>query len=517
MIYPLNKSKLSWNLLQRLQLINFYSTKPLPKTKSKWKSVVGLEIHAQISTNTKLFSGAPVEFAAPVNANVSLFDAAIPGTLPVLNEGCVRAGVTTALALNCKVNLESMFDRKHYFYADLPAGYQITQQRAPLARNGSLSFPVFVPGVTKKSYEKTVRLHQLQLEQDSGKSLHDDYDGKSLVDLNRAGAPLMEFVFDPDLSNGEEAAALVKELILILTRLGTCSCRMEEGALRVDANVSIHEEDSPLGIRTEIKNIGSVRGVAHAVTYEIDRQIEIVEGGGRIHNETRSWDASSKTTISMRDKEVLQDYRFMPEPNLPPLRLKSQDIEQLQRDLPEMPEETRQSLIRDYSLPAETSIILVNEGILLKFFLEISNQLKDVPSKLVANILTNELLTVFNKNKAPIENCEILPKSLGKLIKMIHDGEVNLHMSRLILQELFDHPHECPVHIAEVNDWKQISDEREIEKLCQEVLDANPKLVEAYRAGKAKVFYAIVGEVAKKSSNRANMSLVVEKLKKMLK
>uniref|UniRef100_A0A1B0DI52 Aspartyl/Glutamyl-tRNA(Gln) amidotransferase subunit B/E catalytic domain-containing protein n=1 Tax=Phlebotomus papatasi TaxID=29031 RepID=A0A1B0DI52_PHLPP len=379
-------------------IINFNSWPRL-----KWKSVVGLEIHAQIDTNSKLFSGAQVEFAAPVNANVSLFDAAIPGTLPVLNEACVRAGLSTALALSCDINLVSMFDRKHYFYADLPAGYQITQQRAPLARNGTLSFPVFIPGITKKPYQKTVHLHQLQLEQDSGKSLHDDAAGKSLVDLNRAGAPLMEFVFDPDLSDGEEAAALVKELILILTRLKTCSCKMEEGALRVDANVSVHEPGTPLGTRTEIKNIGSVRGVANAIAYEISRQIDIIEDGGKIHNETRSWDASSKTTVAMRDKEVLQDYRFMPEPNLPPLRLSQSFIEDLRQGLPELPEETREKLTKDYSLPPETAIILVNDDILLRFFLEISNQDGSIPPKLIANILTNELLTIYNKNKASIE------------------------------------------------------------------------------------------------------------------
>lgn len=212
----------------------------------------------------------------------------------------------TALALSCNVNSVSMFDRKHYFYADLPAGYQITQQRAPLACQGALTFHVFVPGVNKKPYQKTARLHQLQLEQDSGKSLHDTYDHKSLVDLNRAGVPLMELVFEPDLTDGEEAAALVKELILILTRLGTCSCRMEEGALRVDANISIHKAGTPLGTRTEVKNIGSIRGVSDAISFEIARQISLVNSGGTVHNETRSWDAVNKRTVPMRDKEVQQ-------------------------------------------------------------------------------------------------------------------------------------------------------------------------------------------------------------------
>ncbi|XP_055679866.1 glutamyl-tRNA(Gln) amidotransferase subunit B, mitochondrial [Lutzomyia longipalpis] len=512
MINMLNGGKRLLNILSRQSGVKF-STQPLPKSKHKLKGVVGLEIHAQIATKSKLFSGAPVEFAAAVNGNVSLFDAAIPGTLPVLNEGCVRAGVATALALQCTINRVSMFDRKHYFYADLPAGYQITQQRAPLAQNGELSFPVFVPGVSKKPYRKTVRLHQLQLEQDSGKSLHDTVAGRSLVDLNRAGAPLMELVFEPDLTDGEEAAALVNELILILTRLGTCSCRMEEGALRVDANVSVHEEGAPLGTRTEIKNIGSVRGVANAVGFEIERQIEILQRGGRIHNETRSWDATTKSTVSMRDKEVLQDYRFMPEPNLPPLRLTSAHLRQT---LPELPEETRQKLTRDYVLPLETAIILVNKDILLRLFHEISQLRPQLPVKLITNFLINQLIMIFNKNKKPIEECEIPAKSLGDLIQMLNDREINHRISLLIVQELLENPTESPYGIVEAKNWKQITDEKAIEELCRDVLEANPKLVEVYRGGKTKVFQAIVKEVAQKCENRANMGVVVEKLKKML-
>lgn len=260
-----------------------------------------------------------------------------------------------------------MFDRKHYFYADMPNGYQITQQRKPLANNGHLDLLILGPN-TKKPYKKSVRLTQLQLEQDSGKSLHDEYAGKSLVDLNRAGVPLMELVFAPDLSDGEEAAALVKELILILTRLGTCSCRMEEGALRVDANVSVNRDGEVFGTRTEIKNIGSVRAVANAITYEIERQIRVNEEGGQVHNETRAWNANTKETISMRDKEVLQDYRFMPEPNLPPLHINLNDkvtredminVLDIKKDIPELPEETRRKLCEEKGLAMETAVVLV--------------------------------------------------------------------------------------------------------------------------------------------------------------
>lgn len=277
------------------------------------------------------------------------------------------SGLRTALALNCTPNAISSFDRKHYFYADLPSGYQITQQRQPLAKDGIMDLLIFGPN-TKKPYKKSVRLIQLQLEQDSGKSLHDEYAGQSLVDLNRAGVPLMELVFAPDLADGEEAAALVKELILILTRLGTCSCRMEEGALRVDANISVNREGEEMGTRTEIKNIGSVRAVANAITFEILRQIGVKEGGGEIHNETRAWNANTKETVSMRDKEVLQDYRFMPEPNLPPLHINTNEKEtrsdminlrEIRDAIPELPRETRAKLCEQCALPLEVAVILV--------------------------------------------------------------------------------------------------------------------------------------------------------------
>lgn len=343
-----------------------FSTKTKPKL-SEYKSVIGLEIHAQILSESKLFSGAKNTFAAEINSCVSLLDAGIPGCLPVLNKRCVEAGVKTALALNCKINEVSMFDRKHYFYSDLPTGYQITQQRAPLAGVGKLTFPVLTPIKNSKPYYKTVRIHQIQLEQDSGKSLHDDELKISLIDLNRAGVPLMELVFEPDLDDGEEAAALVKELILIFSSIETCSCKMEEGALRVDANVSIHKEGEPFGTRTEIKNIGSVRGVAQAIEYEIERQKIVKSNGGTIINETRQWDAVTKTTVAMRDKEVVQDYRYMPEPNLLPLHLNLTERESeelvnvrfIEKSLPILPQGLRDELVKQHKLPETTAIILV--------------------------------------------------------------------------------------------------------------------------------------------------------------
>ncbi|BFF91172.1 glutamyl-tRNA(Gln) amidotransferase subunit B mitochondrial [Drosophila madeirensis] len=491
----------------------------------KWKSVVGLEVHAQISSASKLFSGSGTSFGAALNTSVAYFDASIPGTLPVLNRKCVESGIKTALALGCQVNEVSMFDRKHYFYADLPNGYQITQQRAALANNGKMSFPVITPG--KKVYYKSVQLLQLQLEQDSGKSLHDEHLKRSLVDLNRAGLPLMELVFAPDLETGEEAASLVKELMLILRRLQTCSCKMEEGALRVDANISIHQEGDPLGVRTEVKNIGSVRSISQAITYEIHRQLDTVAEGGLITNETRSWDAENRRTVAMRDKEVLQDYRFMPEPNLPPLHLNlkpgSQSTEELvsvaalSEEIPELPEDTRQRLVEQYQLNAETAIILVNEPILLEYFVNITRDLSAVPTKVTSNFLINDLLTYCHKSNLNVEDCSITANDLKSIVKGLHTEQINLQAARQLIQLLHTSPTAKVKELIEQHSLEQICDLETIEAYCQQAIANQPKAVQQYHKGKAKALFAIVGEVAKISGQKANMKSVVACLERMLK
>ncbi|XP_062565983.1 glutamyl-tRNA(Gln) amidotransferase subunit B, mitochondrial [Armigeres subalbatus] len=520
---PLRSSQLLFTISRRN-----YATKAAAHPRSnRWKSVIGLEVHAQIQTTSKLFSGAEVAFSSPINSCVSLFDASTPGTLPALNRKCVEMGVRTALALGCTINPISMFDRKHYFYADLPAGYQITQQRAPLAKGGLLTFPVLVPRVAQKPYYKSARLHQLQLEQDSGKSLHDPIERKSLVDLNRAGVPLMELVFEPDLETGEEAAALVKELILILTRLGSCSCKMEEGALRVDANISVHQENTPLGTRTEVKNIGSVRAVAQAIEFEIERQVNILDGGGIITNETRAWDAAGKRTIAMRDKEVVQDYRFMPEPNLPPLHVNVEgecdvdvlvDAVHIASSLPELPEETRRQIVEVHSLTPEMAIILVNDITLHSHFHSIVSEPNKTRSpKTVANFLINEFLTILNKNKMAIEDCRIPWSHLAELTDMLQDDMINPHLARLILQHSLEREGtESPAEIARANDWLMITDPNRIEALCRDVIEKNPKVVEKYRKGKEKMLYALAGEIAKATEQKVHMAKVVDLLKKML-
>ncbi|KAF2899817.1 hypothetical protein ILUMI_06365 [Ignelater luminosus] len=493
-----------------------YSKKSI---KNKWKSVVGLEVHAQIYSNSKLFSGSSTDFASPVNANVSLFDSAIPGTLPVLNKRCVEAGVLTALALNCRINPVSMFDRKHYFYADLPAGYQITQQRTPLANEGILEFQVYIPGIHKTAYTTRSHIKQIQLEQDSGKSLHEEE--RSLVDLNRAGVPLMELVFEPDLVDGEEAAALIKELVLILEKLKTCSCKMEEGALRVDANVSVHQPGEPLGTRTEIKNIGSIRGVAGAVNYEIQRQIKLLEKGEIVVNETRAWDAVNKITVAMRDKEEKQDYRYMPEPNLPPLHIAMGSVkwgcvnaDDLKATLPELPYQTRSRLKDDYGLTMEQSIILVNEAKLLTAFSETMN--KNVDPKLVANILINDFLTLIHKNKMSLDIVQVDGKYFSEIVGLLQNETINRLTARLLLSEMLYGASESPSKIVAARGWAQIADDEELKALCKNIIEINPKIVKQYRDGKVKVFAALLGQIAKESNQRANMSKVPKILKELL-
>ncbi|KAH8382729.1 hypothetical protein KR009_004942 [Drosophila setifemur] len=526
-------------------IIRRFATQPklanLPKR--KWKGVVGLEVHAQIASASKLFSGSGTSFGAPLNSSVAYFDASIPGTLPALNRKCVESGIKTALALGCQVNEVSMFDRKHYFYADLPNGFQITQQRAALANNGKISFPVITPG--KKVYYKTVNLLQLQLEQDSGKSLHDEYLKRSLVDLNRAGLPLMELVFAPDLETGEEAASLVKELMLILRRLQTCSCKMEEGALRVDANISIHQEGDPLGVRTEVKNIGSVRSISQAITYEINRQLGTVAEGGVITNETRSWDAENRRTIAMRDKEVLQDYRFMPEPNLPPLHVNLKpgsqstadlvSVAALSEEIPELPEDTRQRLIELYNLNPETAIILVvcidlvlywgsfqnaffqNEPVLLDHFLSISRSLNELPNKVIYNFLINDLLTYCNKLNLDVEDCFINAEELKDILKFLYSEQINLNAARQLIELLHNNPGVTVSELIKRHNLQQICSSEEIDALCQQAISNQPKAVQQYQKGKTKALFAIAGEVAKLSAQKANMKVAVQCLEKLLK
>uniref|UniRef100_A0A8B9ZRD3 Glutamyl-tRNA(Gln) amidotransferase subunit B, mitochondrial n=2 Tax=Anas TaxID=8835 RepID=A0A8B9ZRD3_9AVES len=493
-----------------------------------WVPVVGLEIHAQISSNSKLFSGSQVQFAAPPNSLVSFFDASLPGTLPVLNRRCVEAAVMTGLALNCSINKKSLFDRKHYFYADLPAGYQITQQRVPIAVNGSLSYSLCIDNKMSQMVTKTVRIKQIQLEQDSGKSLHDDSRSQTLVDLNRAGVGLMEVVMEPDMCCGEEAAAAVRELQLILQTLGSSQAIMAEGQLRVDANVSVHHPGEPYGVRTEVKNINSIRFLAKAIDYEIQRQIEELENGGTILNETRAFDSKLGCTVPMRDKEGMQDYRFMPEPNLPPLILYDTkslpanvnhqqvvNIDWIHERLPDLPSAKRAKLVELYGILPEHSFTLVNEDGLTEFFENVVKQTQMKPKKVIGWIL-NDLLSYLKQHSCTVKESPISSVLLADLLNLLEKKEISASAAKQVFEELWKGEGKTPLEIVKEKKLQLLEDREELEQICQAVIDEHEKEVMAIKAGNQKVINKLIGLVQRATQGRSNPVLVKQILEKKL-
>ncbi|XP_053107946.1 glutamyl-tRNA(Gln) amidotransferase subunit B, mitochondrial isoform X6 [Hemicordylus capensis] len=493
-----------------------------------WAAVVGLEIHAQICSNSKLFSGSKVQFAAPPNSAVSFFDASLPGTLPVLNRRCVEAAVTTGLALNCTINKKSLFDRKHYFYADLPAGYQITQQRLPIAVNGSLSYSLFIGGNQNEIVTRTVRIKQIQLEQDSGKSLHDDLRSQTLVDLNRAGVGLMEVVMEPDMCCGEEAAAAVRELQLILQALGSSQAKMAEGQLRVDANVSVHHPGQPYGVRTEVKNINSSRFLAKAIDFEIQRQIEELENGGTILNETRAFDSKLGCTIPMRDKEGKQDYRFMPEPNLPPLILhdakslpastgyqQAVSIDWLRERLPDLPSTKRAKLVERYGIQPQHSFTLSNEDGLMEFFETVVKATEMNPKKVIGWIL-KDVLGYLKHHNLEVKESPISPLLLAELLNLLQHGEISTSAAKQVLEEMWKGKGETPAIIVKEKELELIQDQNEMEHICQAVMEGHPNEVAEIKKGNKKVLNKLIGQVQRATRGRSDPRLVKQILEKLL-
>ncbi|KAF7214307.1 glutamyl-tRNA(Gln) amidotransferase subunit B, mitochondrial [Nothobranchius furzeri] len=492
----------------------------------KLVGVVGLEIHAQISSNSKLFSGSPVCFSAPPNSQVSFFDASLPGTLPVLNRRCVEAAVMTGLALNCTINKKSLFDRKHYFYADLPAGYQITQQRRPVAVDGVLTYSFLGGKKRSQVVRKHVQIKQIQLEQDSGKSLHDDVHSQTLIDLNRAGVGLMELVMEPDMSCGEEAAAAVRELQLILQALGTCQGNMSEGQLRVDANVSVHRPGEPLGVRTEVKNINSIRYLARAIDYEIQRQIGVMQRGGTVHNETRAYDSKSGETIPMRDKEGLQDYRFMPEPNLPPLIVFEDNatlppgvdssqvvvVQKIKEGLPELPSVKREHLVQAYGILPEHSFTLVNEEGLMEYFEEVMKATRKEPRKVIGWVM-NELLGQLKQQDMSVSQSPISPAALAELLELQETGRVSSSGAKQVFQVMWGSSGKTAEQVIQEQDLGLVSDATQLHNICQKVVDSHPTEVHAIRNGNAKVLNKLMGLVQRELRGKADPVLVMEILK----
>ncbi|KAF4011945.1 hypothetical protein G4228_003013 [Cervus hanglu yarkandensis] len=483
------------------------------KGECEWAAVVGLEIHAQIASNSKLFSGSQVHFAAPPNSLVSFFDASLPGTLPVLNRRCVEAAVMTGLALDCHINRKSLFDRKHYFYADLPAGYQITQQRLPIAVNGSLAYSVCVGRKPSQMVTRTVRVKQIQLEQDSGKSLHDDLRSQTLIDLNRAGIGLLEVVLEPDMSCGEEAATAVRELQLILQALGTSQANMAEGQLRVDANISVHRPGEPLGVRTEVKNLNSARFLAKAIDYEIQRQINELENGGEILNETRSF-----------------DYKlgFMPEPNLPPLLLYDSgslpsgadpkqviNVDQLRERLPELPRVTRERLVREYGMLPQHSFALLNEVGLLEFFQNVIKETRAEPKKVTSWVL-NTFLGFLKQQNLAVSESPVTPSALAELLDLLYRKAISSSAAKQVFEELWRNEGKTPAQIVAEKNLELLQDLEVLERLCRSTLEAHPDVVMDLKKGNPRAINKLIGLVRKATLGRADPTTIKEALERQL-
>ena len=472
-----------------------------------WEMVIGLEIHAQISSKSKLFSGASASFGAEANSNVSLVDAAMPGMLPVINEFCVEQAVKTGLALNAKINNVSIFDRKNYFYADLPQGYQISQFTKPIVGEGEIIIDL------DDGLQTTIGIERLHLEQDAGKSLHDQHPSKSYIDLNRTGVALMEIVSKPDIRSPQEAGAYVKKIRSILRYVGACDGNMEEGSLRADCNVSVRKSGEEFGTRCEIKNLNSVRFIIQAIQSEAERQVEILEEGGKINQETRLFDTSTGETRSMRSKEDAHDYRYFPDPDLLPLEFSDSWVQKIRETLPELPDLLKKRLVTDFGITPYDASILVEEKDYVDFYQKAANG-KD--GKLTANWMITELFGALKKENISLSNSPISPENLGQLIALISDGTISGKIAKDVFAEMMISK-KSPSDIVKEKGLEQVSDDTEILKLIDKVISKNEDKVKDYLGGKDKLFGFFVGQVMKLSQGKANPGIVNKLLKDKLK
>ena len=474
---------------------------------NKYEVIIGLEVHAQVLSESKLFSTSSTKFGSEPNTQVSLVDAAFPGMLPVINEHCIKQAVKTGIGLKAKINKRSIFDRKNYFYADLPQGYQISQYKDPIVGEGSVTLDM-------PSGEKNIGIERLHLEQDAGKSIHDIDPQNTLVDLNRSGVALMEIVSKPDLRSLDEVNAYIKKLRSIMRYLGTCDGNMQEGSLRADVNVSVRKKgDKKLGTRCEIKNVNSIKFMQMAIDFEANRQVDVIEEGGSIDQETRLFDTKKNETRSMRSKEDAHDYRYFPDPDLLPLELNDNYIDQIKKDIPELPDEKKKRFIEKFKLSPYEANILVSDIEISKYFEEVS---KNSDVKLATNWITGELFALLNEKNIEITESPISSKNLSKLINLIKDGTISGKIAKSVFEIMRDGDKD-PTIIVEEKGLKQQSDPKELENLIDKVITENPKNVEAYKSGKDKLFGFFVGQVMKNSNGKANPKLVNEILKKKLK
>jgi len=480
------------------------TSKLIPGATGDWEVIIGLEVHAQVASRSKLFSGSSTAFGGEPNSHVSLVDAAMPGMLPVINAECVAQAVRTGLGLKADIKLRSIFDRKNYFYPDLPQGYQISQYKHPVVGEGQIE--IDVDGETK-----TVGIERLHLEQDAGKSIHDQHPDYSYVDLNRSGVALMEIVSKPDMRSAKEAQAYVTKLRTILRYLGTSDGDMEKGNLRADVNVSVRKPGDALGTRCEIKNVNSIRFIGQAIEVEARRQIDIIEDGGKINQETRLFDPGKGETRSMRSKEEAHDYRYFPDPDLLPLELEQGWVDDLAKHLPELPDEKRARFIADYGLSPYDASVLVAERESADYFEAVA---KGRDGKIAANWVINELFGRLNKEGRDIEHAPVSAKQLGGLVDLISSGVISGKIAKDLFEILWTEGGD-PSEIVETRSMKQVTDTGAIEKAVDEILAANPDKAEQAKL-KPNLLGWFVGQVMKSSGGKANPAAVNEILKKKL-
>ena len=472
-----------------------------------WEIVIGMEVHAQVTAESKLFSGAATAFGAEPNSQVSFIDAGMPGMLPTLNRVAVQQAVRTGLGLNAQVNHVSVFARKNYFYPDLPTGYQISQYEHPIIGEGAIEIDL------PDGKVKTIGITRLHLEQDAGKSIHDMHPTKSYIDLNRAGCALMEIVSEPDIRGPDEATAYLSKLRMILQYLGTCNGNMEEGSMRADVNLSLRKlGDEKFGTRAEIKNVNSIKAVQQAIEYEAARQLEILENGGEVVQETRLWDPVKMETRSMRSKEDAHDYRYFPDPDLLPLELESEWVNSLKETLPELPDQKKHRFMEEYGLSLYDSSVLIAERSRADYYEKAAN---GQDPKLVANWLLNELLGALNKENTLLDDSKVSAEQLGELVGLIDDNTISGKIAKDVFAIMVE-TGKSPSVIVEEKGLKQVTDKGAIETLIDQVIAENPDNVAAYRGGKDKLFGFFVGQVMKKSQGKANPAMVNQILKKKL-
>ena len=479
----------------------------ITRDKNRYEVVIGLEVHAQVLSNSKLFSSSPTKFGAEPNTQVSLVDAAFPGMLPVINEHCIKQAIKTGIGLKAKINYRSVFDRKNYFYADLPQGYQISQYKHPIVGEGTVTLDM-------PYGQREIGIERLHLEQDAGKSIHDIDPQNTLVDLNRSGVALMEIVSKPDLRTLEEVNAYIKKLRSIMRYLGTCDGNMQEGSLRADVNVSVRKKDTKnLGTRCEIKNVNSIKFMQMAIDYEANRQVDLIEKGESINQETRLFDIKKNETRSMRSKEDAHDYRYFPDPDLLPLELKNDFVEKIKYEIPELPDEKKKRFIDKFNLNPYEANLLVSDKETSEYFEKV---IKKSDVKLATNWITGELFALLNSNDLEITKSPISAENLSKLINLIKDGTISGKIAKNVFELMADN-NKDPIKIVEEKGLKQQSDPKELEKIILEILSKNQDKVDQYKSGKEKLFGFFVGEVMKISDGKANPKLVNDILKEILK